>query len=98
MDYKDCKPLLGFKNVGIIEAFLLLEMRKKDILPFFNELAENDRKAKHLLPSYVHMSVNRFFASYQRKYEMIIYHFLTKFWNSKLQREKHSKLINSEKL
>lgn len=93
LDVNEQTPINEFDK-----AFLLLEMRKKDILPYLKELIRNDQKARHLLPSHIHMSVNRFFASYQRKYEMIIYHFLTKFWNSKLQRGKHSIFTNSEKL
>lgn len=37
-----------------------------------------------LLPGYIHMSVNRLFISNQRKFELVIYHFLDKYYMSKV--------------
>jgi thiopeptide-type bacteriocin biosynthesis protein len=34
-----------------------------------------------VLPSVIHMSINRIFPAYQRKYEMIVYHFLNRYYN-----------------
>jgi len=52
-----------------------------------------------LLPSYIHMSVNRMFASNQRKQELLIYHLLERHYKSALSIKnsvKKSKLIDVE--
>ncbi|QNK61475.1 lantibiotic dehydratase [Pedobacter sp. PAMC26386] len=72
----------------------LLHERKQNIQPIVDRISTLQANAGlqsdlyHLIPSYMHMSINRFFFSYQRKYEMIIYHFLHKYYNSRLAREK----------
>lgn len=42
------------------------------------------------LPSYIHMYMNRLFIAQQRKYELVIYHFLEKYYTSKLALEKQT--------
>ena len=37
-----------------------------------------------LLPGYIHMFLNRMFLSEQRKYELVIYHFLSKYYDSQI--------------
>jgi thiopeptide-type bacteriocin biosynthesis protein len=41
-----------------------------------------------LLPSYIHMFLNRMFLSEQRKYELVIYHFLSKYYDSQIAVQK----------
>jgi len=54
-----------------------------------------------LMPSYLHMFINRFFISNQRKTELVIYEYLFKYYDSKIAREKKeqmnqiSELVNS---
>ncbi|MBS1601487.1 MAG: lantibiotic dehydratase [Bacteroidetes bacterium] len=51
--------------------------------------AKGEKVTKALLPSYVHMSLNRIFISNHRKHELVIYHFLHKFYNSQMARIKY---------
>lgn len=46
--------------------------------------AKGELVARNLLPSYIHMSLNRLFVSSHRKHELVIYHFLQKFYGSQL--------------
>ncbi|HEV2481172.1 MAG TPA: lantibiotic dehydratase [Puia sp.] len=39
---------------------------------------------RQLVPSYIHMSLNRLFISNQRKHELVIYHYLFKFYGSQI--------------
>jgi thiopeptide-type bacteriocin biosynthesis protein len=60
----------SISNIPIIESILL----KCD-------LTENKR-VFNLLSSYIHMFTNRLFVSQQRKYELVTYYFLDKYYNS----------------
>ena len=40
-------------------------------------------RLSELLPSYIHMFMNRMFIAQQRKYELVVYHFLDKYYTSK---------------
>ena len=44
----------------------------------------NIKNIENILPSYIHMSMNRIFLSNARKYELVTYHFLHKYLCSKL--------------
>jgi len=41
-------------------------------------------RLSRLLPSYIHMFMNRLFIGNQRKYELVVYHFLKKYYTSQL--------------
>lgn len=43
------------------------------------------------LPSYIHMSMNRLFIAQQRKYELVVYHFLERYYHSAIARTKSKK-------
>ncbi|PSL50295.1 thiopeptide-type bacteriocin biosynthesis protein [Chitinophaga niastensis] len=43
-----------------------------------------------LLTSYIHMCMNRLFLSRQRMHELVIYHYLKKFYDSMIAREKYA--------
>lgn len=74
----------------------LFNNRKEEMLPIINHLRNNHLRDNYnlrnnpLLPSYIHMSMNRHFSSYQRKYEMIVLHFFSKYSNSIFQRSKNN--------
>ncbi len=36
------------------------------------------------MQSYIHMFLNRLFVTQQRKYELIVYHFLEKYYSSRI--------------
>lgn len=85
----------GETDPWIEDARKLLQERAQEIKPIMNRISDIQIQKgfkssyRNLIPSYMHMSINRFFFSYQRKYEMIIYHFLHKYYNSRLAREKN---------
>ncbi|MDP3929602.1 MAG: lantibiotic dehydratase [Bacteroidota bacterium] len=61
-------------------------------LPLLKQL-QNTKHAKsidELMPSYIHMFVNRFFTDNQRFHEMMIYQLLEKYYISKLARVKYN--------
>jgi thiopeptide-type bacteriocin biosynthesis protein len=45
-------------------------------------------RLNNLMPSYLHMFINRIFISNQRKIELVIYDYLLKYYESKIAREK----------
>jgi thiopeptide-type bacteriocin biosynthesis protein len=49
------------------------------------------------LPSYVHMSMNRIFISNQRKYELVIYLFLERYYTSLIAIKKTKKVVSKDK-
>lgn len=59
----------------------------------YSKLSEDQKKDKifHLLHSYIHMFINRLFVSQHRKYELLVYHFLEKYYLSR-------SAINGEKM
>jgi len=48
-------------------------------------------RLESLISSIIHMHINRMFRTQQRKYELLIYHFLAKFHTSRLARKTHMK-------
>jgi hypothetical protein len=44
--------------------------------------------ADYLLPSYIHMFLNRILLTGQRKHELVLYHFLSKYYDSQLAIQK----------
>lgn len=72
----------------IEEAIALFTMRSIRLKATINKMkvlhATGDTKPdmNMLLPSYIHMFLNRMFLSNQRKQEMVIYHFLSKYYDS----------------
>lgn len=49
---------------------------------------KNNSAIQNLLASYIHMFLNRLFKSNQRKHELVVYHYLKKYYESKLIRQK----------
>ncbi|MBB6503026.1 lantibiotic dehydratase [Pedobacter cryoconitis] len=72
----------------ISEAVDVFKMRSKMNFQAINVIQsklsftnDNERYIK-LLADYIHMFMNRLFISQQRKYELVVYHFLTKYYTS----------------
>jgi thiopeptide-type bacteriocin biosynthesis protein len=78
----------------IEEAVEIFEQRSLTIRNLLEEHCSNlqgEDRIVHFdnwLPSYIHMYMNRLFIAQQRKYELVIYHFLEKYYTSKLALEK----------
>ena len=74
--------------------FKLISLKSEQTKESINDLLTQQKsnslevEIKDLLMSYIHMSVNRVFRSQQRKYELIIYDFLQRYYNSLLKRKK----------
>jgi thiopeptide-type bacteriocin biosynthesis protein len=53
------------------------------ILNHLRETKQSD-KISDLLNSYIHMIMNRMFIAQQRKYELVVYHFLERYYTSRI--------------
>ena len=65
---------------GICEAIDLFAERSTRI----RSILPTDLPADFLLPSYIHMFLNRMLLANQRKHELVLYHFLNKYYDSQL--------------
>jgi hypothetical protein len=76
--------------VEIAEIFKFRSMQNKDVVDriFTNLSTQQGNTLNDLLASYFHMSINRLFISQQRKYELLIYHFLERYYTSILSMAK----------
>ncbi|KAB7727293.1 hypothetical protein F5984_21945 [Rudanella paleaurantiibacter] len=71
----------------IEEAVACFEKRSLALKPMATHpLVQADRD--RLMPSYIHMTLNRFFLSKQRQHELVIYHYLSKYYESQMARQK----------
>ena len=76
---------------GFFEIGRAFKNRTKENAPVIEALAAQlkDRNGLFdLLPSYIHMFMNRLFIAQQRKYELVVYHFLEKYYTSEMARQK----------
>ncbi|WP_343673956.1 lantibiotic dehydratase [Chitinophaga sp.] len=55
---------------------------------FIRGIIPSDIAADYLLPSYIHMFLNRILLTGQRKHELVLYHFLSKYYDSQLAIQK----------
>lgn len=75
---------------AIEEAVAILTMRSiklKEVVKKIRFLQVSDHMTTgfdELLPGYIHMFLNRMFLSNQRKHELVIYHFLSKYYESQI--------------
>jgi thiopeptide-type bacteriocin biosynthesis protein len=76
-----------FKNVSA-----LYSRQQKSLKPVNEKLRNGSfhKTLDELMPSMIHMFVNRFFNTNQRYHEMMIYQFLSKYYASLLAREKYA--------
>lgn len=76
------------KENEIDEAISVFKIRSEEIAKVikqnFSNLKGTEKKAKFKkwLPSYIHMFMNRLYIGHQRKYELVAYHFLEKYYTS----------------
>lgn len=70
----------------IEEIGILLNERSVEIRPIVTDIkmAMTESEFFNKVPSYIHMFVNRLFMSQQRKCELVVYHFLERFYTSKI--------------
>ena len=85
----------------IEEAVEIFRVRSINNVPIINkilaqlELTDNPKNiVMDLLASYIHMYINRLFIAKQRKYELVVYHFLERFYHSKKGRLKGEEKLN----
>lgn len=79
----------------IEEAVSIFKRRSEINAPIIeniiSKLSSNQKQELfRLLPNYIHMFMNRLFIASQRKYELVVYHFLDRYYNSLLAIEKKS--------
>jgi thiopeptide-type bacteriocin biosynthesis protein len=72
---------------SISEAVQILALRTLQNGPVIAELkAVAEASWQDLLPDFIHMSLNRLFVAMQRRYELVVYHFLEKYYSSMVAR------------
>ncbi len=79
---------------SLIGIFLAtLHRRSQQQTPVLTKLTAEHGKATRaaLMPSFIHMHLNRLFFANQRSHELVIYHFLRKYYTSALARSKPKK-------
>lgn len=75
----------------------ILSARREALKPIADEIRclshnkEAEISFESLLESYMHMTMNRLFRSKNRQFEMVIYHFLAKYYKSVLARMKYTR-------
>ncbi|MFA6057238.1 MAG: lantibiotic dehydratase [Taibaiella sp.] len=69
------------------------EMNKPVVEEIQNHLnkTEQTNKISDLLSSYIHMFMNRMYVAQQRKYELVVYHFLERYYTSRIAIAKKQK-------
>lgn len=77
---------------GIEEAIALLSIRSRNIRQAIKESSAG--RWDNLIGSYIHMFLNRMLLANQRKQELVIYHFLSKYYESKVAMQRQQ-LSNS---
>jgi thiopeptide-type bacteriocin biosynthesis domain len=83
MIFSHMNPLNDIKNDFAAVAEILSVRSRMNILPINEILSKNIQPdLLRLLPDLIHMFMNRLFIAQQRKYELVIYHFLEKYYTS----------------
>jgi thiopeptide-type bacteriocin biosynthesis protein len=75
----------------IEEAIAIFEKRSSHIHQAIQHMPVS--KWDDLMSSYIHMFLNRIISSNQRKHELIIYHFMSKYYDSRIAMQKKQQLI-----
>ncbi len=75
------------------DVLTIYKKQKQQLQPLVKNIqqAKNGKHIDELIPSYVHMFVNRFFNSNQRFEEFMIYQLLQKYYTSALAKAKYAK-------
>jgi thiopeptide-type bacteriocin biosynthesis protein len=77
----------------IEEAVSILKFRSSQNAPIIKDIMSissphHQQGLYDLLQSYIHMFINRLFVASQRKYELVIYHFLDRYYHSQVAIDK----------
>lgn len=82
---------------GVSEAMAIFKERSilnKEVVVQLKQMQtqqEGVMSFRELLPSLIHMTLNRLFISKQRVHELVVYHYLDKYYKSLMARQKASK-------
>lgn len=77
----------------IAEAVALFSERSTGLRAACQALAATPGAVRRLVPSYLHMFLNRMFLANQRLHELVVYHYLTKHYTSLQARERKLELV-----
>lgn len=77
--------LVCFKNRSAVHSEAVRSIKEKVALFANPQVALNG-----LMASYIHMCMNRLFISRQRNHELVIYHYLNKYYESQIARERQT--------
>jgi lantibiotic biosynthesis protein len=72
----------------VLEVISILTLRSLKQRELIGHILAHESEYESNLIHYIHMFMNRLFTSQQRKFELLIYHFLNKYYNSQLARQR----------
>ena len=95
--FRKCNPLIVQMFGGDInpEYESILKERVQVMMPIVQSILKLNNSGdlrvdiNSLIGSYMHMTMNRLFRSRARTYEMVIYHFMDKYYKSEVAKEKY---------
>lgn len=85
----------SFDENKFASLLLPIKKRSKALIPIVQQIDEKvgvNRKMEELLKSYLHMMLNRLFRSKNRKYELLIYDFMFRYYKAEIARKFYIKL------
>lgn len=88
-DLEEAVGLFTKRSVAIRTAYATLQATLAIQDPLLDALAARDE----LLPSYLHMFLNRIFLANQRLHELVVYHYLTKYYGTVAARTKQVAVV-----
>lgn len=74
---------------GIYKLIEIKSLKTKDVIVKINKLCIDDKLFDRILSSIIHMTMNRTFVAQQRKYEVLLYGFLERYYRSEIARIKY---------
>lgn len=100
----DINHIMSINELSAEELVPVLSLLKErsiqnaDVISQLEELEQKIESLKvlELMPSYIHMLMNRLFRSKQRVHEMVVYDFLWRYYKSDIAKKKYSK-VNAKK-
>lgn len=96
--FRKCNPLIQQMFHGDLEIEYndIIQERQNQMTPVAKDILNLNRNNQlevnlnNLIESYMHMTIIRLFRSKNRIYEMVIYHFLCKFYKSEIAKKKYN--------
>lgn len=92
----DISQFMNCKNdqaEGIYELIELKSLKTKDVITQINKLCIDDKLFDRILSSVIHMTMNRIFIAQQRKYEVLLYGFLERYYRSEVAKLKYQNKV-----